>query len=88
MCGGRAPKGELCNKVCMYVCMYVLLMMSCRDRILLVTTRRQTTSTPKLGTGSDPADFFSLMRRSASMQCLVSQETPGELETSLAPHNH
>ena len=20
---GRAPKGELCNKVCMYVCMYV-----------------------------------------------------------------
>ena len=24
MYGGRAPKGELCNKVCMYVCMYVL----------------------------------------------------------------
>ena len=23
MYGGRAPKGELCNKVCMYVCMYV-----------------------------------------------------------------
>ena len=22
MYGGRAPKGELCNKVCMYVCMY------------------------------------------------------------------
>ena len=22
MHGGRAPKGELCNKVCMYVCMY------------------------------------------------------------------
>ena len=25
MYDGRAPKGELCNKVCMYVCMYVLL---------------------------------------------------------------
>ena len=24
MYGGRAPKGELCNKVCMYVCMYVM----------------------------------------------------------------
>ena len=23
MVGGRAPTGELCNKVCMYVCMYV-----------------------------------------------------------------
>ena len=23
MYGGRAPKGELCNKVCIYVCMYV-----------------------------------------------------------------
>ena len=22
MYGGRAHKGELCNKVCMYVCMY------------------------------------------------------------------
>ena len=25
MYGGRAPKGELCNKVCMYVCMYVCM---------------------------------------------------------------
>ena len=25
MYGGRAPKGELCNKVCMYVCVYVCM---------------------------------------------------------------
>ena len=45
MYGGRAPKGELCNKVCMYVRMY------CDDRRRSLTENGRLVLDPTLCTG-------------------------------------
>ena len=37
MYGGRAPKGELCNKVCMYVCMYFPSILNCGILVSLIS---------------------------------------------------
>ena len=38
MYGGRALKGELCNKVCMYVCMYESDVLAKKGKFLLTSS--------------------------------------------------